>query len=107
MKSANQILSECDINTMSLNDEFNTQLLHAMEEYAHEKTKEKDKRIHFIEEENNKWVKIHYESLQRISNQENTIDGLKELLEKVVRNTAQFDPEYGTTYEKRIYTSGN
>ena len=40
MKSANQILSECGINTMSLNDEFNTQLFHAMEEYANEKSKE-------------------------------------------------------------------
>jgi len=94
MKTANQILSECGINTMSLNDEFNTQLFHAMEEYAHETNKEKDKRIHFIEEENNKWVKIHYESLQRISNQENTIDGLKKRYEQMWFTLGEILKEY-------------
>lgn len=34
MKSANEILRDHGIDTMRMNDEFNTQLFHAMERYA-------------------------------------------------------------------------
>jgi len=34
MNTATEVLSEFGINVMSLNDEFNTQLLHAMQQYA-------------------------------------------------------------------------
>lgn len=34
MKTANEILFEHGINTMSMEDDFNSQLLHAMERYA-------------------------------------------------------------------------
>jgi hypothetical protein len=38
-KSATQVLKEHGISIMELNDDFNTQLLHAMERYAEEKAK--------------------------------------------------------------------
>lgn len=41
MKTANEILYEHSIDTMSMDDTFNTQLFHAMERYAEEKTNEK------------------------------------------------------------------
>jgi len=48
-KSANAILLEHGIDTMSLNDDFNTQLFHAMERYAEQyaslKCAEKDDEI--------------------------------------------------------------
>jgi len=43
MKTATEILSEHGINIMSLNDDFNTQLLNSMERYAEEKLTEKEK----------------------------------------------------------------
>lgn len=41
MKTANEILYEHSIDMMSMDDTFNTQLFHAMERYAEEKTNEK------------------------------------------------------------------
>ena len=56
MKTATEILSEHGINIMSLNDDFNSQLLHAMERYAEEKLKEKEKEIEILKKEND-WMK--------------------------------------------------
>ena len=41
MKSQTEVLNEYGINIMQLNDDFNTQLSHAMERYAEEYYKEK------------------------------------------------------------------
>jgi hypothetical protein len=41
MKTANEILHEYSIDTMSMDDTFNAQLFHAMERYAEEKTNDK------------------------------------------------------------------
>ena len=38
MKSATEILNEHGINVMEMTDDFNTQLLHAMERYVEEKS---------------------------------------------------------------------
>lgn len=92
MKTATEILSEHGINIMSMDDNFNTQLLHAMERYAEEKSKEKDLIIYGIEEGSENW-KSEYDNCRTI---------LKELVDlKIMKENLYKGNPDGKEYAER------